>query len=1416
MIHLPSNVPLLSQIMPGQNVPVQTSCNNFPVFQQPQMAAQQMQTNPCPASPQDPFKPFYQLHQADVLVANHHGQLPPRNPWPQPYQLPANLPPATQTQSNYGSLPQNVLDQIRNCVTTAAPIFILPGGCHQSASHQQSCPPSQGGASLQTGQSTGVNNPTSIYCPPSFYPYPIPMPVFDPFGGQARSVKDAGCSCCRKQQDGLDCKSRPLGCYCNVYEQEEHRCTATSDDTVCSKRNCPASISLQALASQLLSLPGIISCATTRLILRKIPGSNITSTMEDTMDKALKAIGTLTKDQLLVESRNAQQVNALINLHMTTNLPANIIPLLTLLQLKVNVLKAQVEALINKKVMECQGYGFEVETSGPIDPTVLTMKTNAELRQLLSALRQKECDERVNANFSPYHSQKVIAEARLNNVQAKIRQVEAEFERRRCISVPTPPQTLGSRVIQQFSESRCTFGFAQTNLFEPYVQGAAFSSPDPFAQTLRCPKRLCLKPYEPIPETSRQREESTAVTTTEDGTSMCKDAGTGECAVNCSEEKGVQRKPSTDTCSCEGSSSSEESLVGGKKKLRLRIDEKGNVTITSRSCLRGMSLLKLAPNVVAKIEKEPEEDRTGELVRRKVGEDFSKVQIRDAEKLEGDSREFEIITISDDDDNDARSRIFDKAIASVMVEPDSDFDTRKEVEIRIDPEEVKTVKSTCYVDVVAIKKDAEECSSEATNKSIKVEPELKEAEEESDKLPAIIQAKPKMHVKSILGRKEDSIEKKSTDDKVDEKPSRYSATNSALAKPETEKSEVSAEPTLKMKEDHPSASIETKSEKEQNKISKDGKKPLNLKTKIPKLKRKAKDENGNAAKQSEAALKAEQIKPGVDKDPETQNADESSSGRTLFANIKAMFEGKVSTEKPIVEDVSTDQGTGSDAATTGRAPEKRSSDLYKSTLAVTLRPTTRKVAVERKIKPEWVSSKDETNTEGGGSWVKDKEGGNAEIVSMMARVRYGGQIGDFWGWSIDECIDKDREDRYTSNYNRGDGFSKNINETGIYLLSEETNSSFTFNDQRYEPVTSVTTETEDKVQGDGLLEKMFPRNRRTTDERTANGLKRFPPLKYSNSSAIETTTGIAENIFREEETESVCWKSPRDRTSSYGRDSIMENSIVSAIYSVFESRLVSFGSFLSNVPNFQDFLSSLRLDKLSCNSYDENASRSNEQTFNEPSDKKVRTGRGDWVLPCSSGNARQGDERRTSGGNRVSVAEGCSSVREMRHSIIVDREKQNYVLMWGSISGQLRELSRNGLERPYRTRRSLVIRSRPKNPGNPRHGRSRPFTILKRPKRSKVFVPRATKREGQLSKTCEKFSLLPEIPEESSRAFGKSSGEFVKVPENEIAEGNIERDNDIVGNYVSVSIGRSLIENGRTRESLVFQSDQISLGSVLE
>lgn len=313
------------------------------------------------------------------------------------------------------------------------------------------------------------------------------------------------------------------------------------------------------------------------------------------------------------------------------------------------------------------------------------MKTNAELRQLLSALRQKECDERVNVNFSPYHSQKVIAECRLNNVQAKIRQVEAEFDRRRDISVPGP--TLTSRIIRQFSESTCAFGFAQAGLFEPYVQGRLLDSPDPFA---RNPRRLALKPHEPGQRTVQWKEEDKAVATSENGTSTCRDAETGEDRAVRSKEKGVESKSSEDTCSCE-ESSSQESLDEGKKKLGLKIDRHGNVIVSSACCSKGVPFFKLATRIVEKMKKvsgedyaknEEEEEAKGEGRESRNEEEDSVIEFR-SEEIGVDGKEFEIITI-DDDDEDTKNKTFDGGKASIKKERESDADVGEKVGVGIE------------------------------------------------------------------------------------------------------------------------------------------------------------------------------------------------------------------------------------------------------------------------------------------------------------------------------------------------------------------------------------------------------------------------------------------------------------------------------------------------------------------------------------------------------------------------------------------------------------------------------------------------------------------------------------------------------------------------------------------------------------
>lgn len=145
----------------------------------------------------------------------------------------------------------------------------------------------------------------------------------------------------------------------------------------------------------------------------------------------------MSKDQLLKESRASMQVNALINLYMNlTTLPI-VIPILTTVQLKNNVLKSQIEAYINQRVMENQGMGAEAPDK--LDPLILTLKSDCELRQLLASLQEKEHDERVNLNFAPYRSQRIIIEARLSHVQSKIEQVEQEMNKRRNKGIPLSP-----------------------------------------------------------------------------------------------------------------------------------------------------------------------------------------------------------------------------------------------------------------------------------------------------------------------------------------------------------------------------------------------------------------------------------------------------------------------------------------------------------------------------------------------------------------------------------------------------------------------------------------------------------------------------------------------------------------------------------------------------------------------------------------------------------------------------------------------------------------------------------------------------------------------------------------------------------------------------------------------------------------
>ncbi|XP_050458838.1 uncharacterized protein LOC126855334 [Cataglyphis hispanica] len=591
MINLPCNAASMSQVAPCQSV--QTSQYNFPTCQQRQTSTQQMQTatcGPCSGTSQGPFA---QIYKPDTYVVTH--QCAPQsitNPCHPVFQNPCNPPPS---YPSCGQLPQNILDQIRAC---AAPIFILPGNCQQSPAPQQQQQPTLPQAMATSFPPptayppSGLTYPAACYPPPPpppppFYPYPVPVPFYDP-SVRARDIPQ-NCGCCgRRDVDPMQIKSvaRTVGCRYDL-DLDEHHCVPTTDDTICAKRSCPSSLHLQALASQFLSMQGIIACAATRLILRKVPGSNVTTTMEDTMAKAQKAINILTKDQLLSESRNAQQVNALINLHMTANPPPNIIPILTLIQLKMNLLKAQVDGLVNQKIMETQGVGVEVETD-LIDPTFLALKSDAELRDFLSILRQKECDERVNVNFAPYRSQRAIAESRLSNIQNKIRQIEAEFDRRRCAMFPAP--TLTSCVVQEFSKPCYSARFADPRLFYSTIPPDIPRSPDPFICVKpRSPKRLLLKPCGKKPETKSTQVSAPVPTTSTGNTSKTDDAGVGT-TKEPPATADLQQSSSTEDCRCDRTTS-DESVDEAKKKLRSRI-----VEINANS-VEKPSLMKLTSNV---------------------------------------------------------------------------------------------------------------------------------------------------------------------------------------------------------------------------------------------------------------------------------------------------------------------------------------------------------------------------------------------------------------------------------------------------------------------------------------------------------------------------------------------------------------------------------------------------------------------------------------------------------------------------------------------------------------------------------------------------------------------------------------------------------------------------------------------------
>lgn len=293
----------------------------------------------------------------------------------------------------------------------------------------------------------------------------------------------------------------------------------------------------------------------------------------------------------MTETRNAQQINALINLHMAANPPANIIPLLTTVQLKVNVLKNLLETIINHRITENQAAG--AETCLGLDPIILGLKSDQELRTLLATLRQKECEQRVNLNFATYSSQRVIAETRLRNIEDKIALVEAEIERRRCACLPPTLRQTGMTC----QDSRGTIWHAYPGTLPPssfgnfnhnYSQNGrqpSRESPDPFCFDKKNPRRLNL-PHVGSPETTYRKpptmvkdgsekrfsdddcgcDKSTSYDKNTDNGGSSKNAGSSN---DCEDE---DDEDDDDQCTCDKLTDDDSQ---DKKKLQIKLSEAG-------------------------------------------------------------------------------------------------------------------------------------------------------------------------------------------------------------------------------------------------------------------------------------------------------------------------------------------------------------------------------------------------------------------------------------------------------------------------------------------------------------------------------------------------------------------------------------------------------------------------------------------------------------------------------------------------------------------------------------------------------------------------------------------------------------------------------------------------------------------------
>ncbi|XP_014213126.1 uncharacterized protein LOC106642776 [Copidosoma floridanum] len=433
----------------------------------------------------------------------------PNNPQGTPYYAyypQTNAP--SQMMPGYGpTLPQNIIEHLRACgLQSASPIFILPS---QQPNPMATCQP--------------IPAPTCI-------PYPMPMAIYPPCG-QPQQQKAPGHEC--KCSNGRDRSSHSTNELNDSWEKSHgggfslknegnsdswsrHQCQETTDGTMCARKNCPATIQLQAMISQMLGVQGTVSAAVTRLLLRQIPGANVKESLDEVMAVATRCLKQMTKEQLLRESKSCQQLNSLLGLFLTAQSTlARVIPVLTTAQLKTNLLKALVEGLINAKIAENQGCGAEAPEQ--LDPLLLELKSDDEVRELLATLREKECEERCNLSFAANNAQRLISESRLANVQRKIQQLDREMRRRRDGNEYTDwSRSVG--VLQRHSSS--------VPLPERY------DSPDPFvAYRVASPKRLILKPHVGSPETTYRKPDESAT--------VCSKQRVGEAAASGNKESGA-------------------------------------------------------------------------------------------------------------------------------------------------------------------------------------------------------------------------------------------------------------------------------------------------------------------------------------------------------------------------------------------------------------------------------------------------------------------------------------------------------------------------------------------------------------------------------------------------------------------------------------------------------------------------------------------------------------------------------------------------------------------------------------------------------------------------------------------------------------------------------------------------------------